>query len=127
MRRAVIAGLFLFVSIATAAPVRAQTPDSTAPAPAPAVPRAQIETYAKAYVAVSAVRDSVHLQLAQARNKTADAQRALQEKLRTQIAEALKQHELTEAEYRRLTFVISSDPPSRRIFDEIIAELTNKT
>jgi hypothetical protein len=126
MRRAAFRGLgFFLFALLISVPAAAQTPDSTAPAPA--LSRDAIAAYAKTYVAVSAARDAVHLELAQARNKTPDAQTQLQQKLREQIAQVLKDNALTEEEYRRLTTIVASNPGTRRIFDEIIAELTKKT
>ena len=124
MRRAAFRGLgFLLFALLISVPAAAQTPDSTAPA----LSREVVAAYAKTYMAVSAARDAVHLELAQARNKTPEAQTHLQQKLREQIAQVLKENAVTEEEYRRLTAVVASDPGTRRIFDEIIAQLTKKT
>jgi|SRR5688572_7956169 len=127
MRRAAFRGLgFLLFALLTSVTAAAQTPDSVAPAP-PLLTREAVAAYAKTYVAVSAARDAVHLELAQARNKTPQAQTQLQQKLRDQIAQVLKDNSVTEEDYRRLTNIVASDPGSRRMFDEIIAELTKKT
>jgi hypothetical protein len=128
MRRAAFRGLgFFLFALLTTLPAAAQTPDSVAPVPPAALTREVITSYAKMYVAVSAVRDSVHLELAQARNKTPQAQAQLQQKLRDGIAQVLKDNSVTEEEYRRLTTIVASDPGSRRIFDELIAAMTKKT
>ena len=126
MRRAAFRGLgFLLFALLISVPAAAQTPDTATP-PA-ALSREVIAAYAKTYVAVSAARDAVHLELAQARNKTPQAQTQLQQKLRDQIAQVLKDNSVTEEEYQRLTAIVASDPGTRRIFDTIIAELTKKT
>ena len=124
MRRAAFTGLaILLLSILASAPLAAQTPDSTAPA----LTREQVQTYAKTYIAVSAARDAVHLELAQARNKTPEAQKHLQERLRTEIAAILKENGYSDEDYQRTTYLISTDPALRKLFDEIVAELTKKT
>lgn len=126
MSRAALSALAgLLLAMLAAGSASAQT---TEPAPSgPQLTREQVTVYAKTYIAVSKVRDAIHLELAQARNKTPEAQKALQERLREQIAQAVKENGLSEEAYRRLTYVISSDPVQRKLFDEIVAELTKKT
>lgn len=121
MRRVAATALgTLILALLTAAPLAAQ---SAEPAPPP-LTREQIVTYAKAYLAVSAARDAVHLELAQARNKTPEAQKQLQQRLRDEIARVLREHGFSDEDYRRATYVISADPAQRKQFDEIVAELT---
>jgi hypothetical protein len=84
----------------------------------------EIKAFAKVQVAISQAHDSIDAQLAQARNKTGQAQTDLQNKLRTQIAEILQKNGMTEADYQRKTFIVSTDQESRKAFDGIVAQLT---
>jgi hypothetical protein len=86
----------------------------------------QLQVYAKAYVAIGQVRDSIHAELAQTRNKTAQAQTAIQEKMRQQIEHVLHEHGLTQGEYQRRTLVVSVEPDTRKAFDELVAQLTGQ-
>jgi hypothetical protein len=99
-----------------------------APAPAQSAPsqisRDQILSYARVALAITKARDSIQAALAQTRNKTPEAQKQLQEKLRTQIEEILHHSGMTEADYQRQTYLISTEPERRKMFDDAIAELT---
>lgn len=90
----------------------------------PQLSRDDIAALARVQVAIIAARDSVNVQRAKPGNKTMQAQQALQEKLRTEVQEMLKHVGLTDAEYQRRTFVISSDTASRRIFDSVVVAVT---
>ena len=92
--------------------------------PAPRLSRDDIVVLARVQVAIIAARDSVNVQRAKPGNKTMQAQQALQEKLRTEVQEILQHGGLTDAEYQRRTFVISSDTMSRRIFDSVVVAVT---
>lgn len=103
---------------ATAATATAQQ------ASAPSIGRDEIAALARAEVAIAKARDSVNAQLAMPRNKTAAAQPELRDKLLAHRAEALQRNGLTDAEYRRRTFVISTDDNARRIFDSVVVAVT---
>ena len=75
-------------------------------------------------VAIVAARDSINVQRAKSGNKTAQAQDRLQDKLREQVAEILRLGGLTDAEYQRRTYVVSSDTVSRKIFDSVVVAVT---
>jgi hypothetical protein len=92
--------------------------------PGPQLSRDDIAALARVQVAIIAARDSVNVQRARPGNKTMQAQQALQEKLRTEVQEMLKHVGLTDAEYQRRTFVISTDTASRRIFDSVVVAVT---
>ena len=93
---------------------------------APVLPREDIIALAKLQIAVGAVHDSLGAQLAQPRNKKPEIQTQLQEKLKTQVAEVLQRSGMTDAEYRRRTYVVSADLASRKIFDSVTVVLTGQ-
>jgi hypothetical protein len=93
------------------------------PAPARLSPE-EIRALASIQVQISAVHDSMNALLAQARNKTAAAQEDLQAKLREAVAKIVAANGLTDAEYQRRRFVISTDGVARRSFDSTVAKLT---
>ncbi len=84
----------------------------------------EITAFAKVQVAISAAHDSADAQLAAARNKKDNVQTQLQEKLRTQIADILHHNGMTEDEYKRKTFIVSTDQQIRKTFDGAVAQLT---
>ncbi|MEX2178487.1 MAG: hypothetical protein WD801_07235 [Gemmatimonadaceae bacterium] len=83
-----------------------------------------VATYARVHVAIVAARDSANARLARPANKTAKAQREHQDSLRAQIAEILHHGGMTDAEYQRRTFLVSSDTVTRRIYDSVVVVLT---
>jgi len=90
----------------------------------PQLPRDEIAALARMQVAIVAARDSINVQRAKSGNKTAQAQDRLQDKLREQVAEILRLGGLTDAEYQRRTYVVSSDTVSRKIFDSVVVAVT---
>lgn len=107
--------------LAIAVPAGAQI---QAAAPAAPLSKDEITALAKLHVAISVVHDSIDTQLAQSRNKTLSAQQTLREKLRGEVEEILHHGGMTEADYNRKTFLISSDTAARRTFDTVVAQLT---
>lgn len=83
-----------------------------------------VATYARAHVAIVAARDSANARLARPANKSAKVQRALQDSLRAQIQEILHHSGMTDADYQRRTFLVSSDTPTRRVYDSVVVALT---
>jgi hypothetical protein len=94
-------------------------PDST-------LSEAQLTAYAKAFAAITVVRDQIHAELALPRNKTDETQRELREKLQKQVDQILKEQSLTQAQFVRITYVISSDTTQRRNFEAILARVAAK-
>ena len=122
MRRAsfarfIVPGIFVAL-IAATVPATAQNPAASQ------ATKDQILAYARVELAITKVRDAIQAELAQTRNKTPEAQKQLQEKQRTQIEEVLHHSGMSEAEYQRQTFLISTDPELRKAFDDAIAQLT---
>ena len=118
MRRASCTHFVLCAAVlaALAAPVAAQS--------APSMGRDELTAFAKIEVAIGQARDSVQAQLAQARNKTPQAQQQLRDKLRTQIDDILHHSGVSEDEYRRKTYLVSSDSILRKTFDSVLVKLT---
>ena len=110
----------------------AQTSPASAPAaPATAAPQkpalmteADIKAFAALHVAISKVQDSVDAQLAAAKYKTSEHQKTLRETRRTAVAGIISKSGLTDAEYQRRRFLVSTDSATRRSFDVIVAGLT---
>jgi hypothetical protein len=79
---------------------------------------------AKTQVAIARAHDSIQVQLAASRNKTAQAQRQLQDKLHSEVEEILHHSGLTQEQFQRETYIVSTDSAARRTFDAIVAEIT---
>lgn len=92
--------------------------------PAPTLGRDDIVALARIQVAISAAHDSVNAQLAQQRNKKDDLQQQLQERMRTNVATILGAAGMSDAEYRRRSFVIMTDGRARQVFDSVVSVLT---
>jgi hypothetical protein len=84
----------------------------------------QLTVFAKAHTAIAAARDAVQAELAQTKNKTPEAQKQLQEKLHEQITHVLHENQLTQQEFDRLLYAISSNEELRKSFDEVVTKLT---
>src|ERR1700712_2415493 len=84
----------------------------------------ELTSFAKVQVAITMAHDSADIQFAQARNKKAEAMEGVQTKLRTDIASILQKNGLTDADYQKKIFVISTDSSLRHSFDGIISQLT---
>jgi hypothetical protein len=109
--------------LAWAASAAAQQPQATT-AQGPALARDEIAQLARVQVAITVAHDSINARRAKPGNKTAKAQAQLQDTLRVQIAEILHHGGLTDAEYRRRTYLVSTDTATRRVFDSVVVVLT---
>jgi hypothetical protein len=103
---------------------QAQQAQPQAQATPASMSRDEIAAFAKLNIAVGQVRDSIQRQLAQPGNKKPEAQRELQEKLRTEIADVLHHAGTTAEDFARKTYVVSTDPAVRQAFDSVVAQLT---
>jgi hypothetical protein len=84
----------------------------------------EIAALAKIQVAIGIVHDSVNAEMAQARNKKAENQAALHEKMVKEVAAVLQKNGMSADEYERKTFIISTVPDARHTFDSVVAKLT---
>lgn len=128
MRRTSIPFIAIFAAVVATAgfPVRAfsQTGGAGSVASTGALSHDEITAMAKLFVSISKAHDSVDAQLAQPRNKTPQAQQQLQDALRTEIADILQRGGMSAEEYRRKTYVLSTDADSRKMFDAMVADMT---
>ncbi|MDB4876644.1 MAG: hypothetical protein JWM41_3090 [Gemmatimonadetes bacterium] len=126
MGRVSVAGLVLsavvFATVASPVSISAQTPQGAA-AKSSMKPE-EITEFAKIQIAIAQAHDSVSAEIAQPRNKKAETQDALQAKLRTQVTEILHHGGMTEVDYRRKTYAVSTEPETRKSFDSVVAKLT---
>lgn len=118
VRRALV---FLVVGASSAAAQQSHAGHGPA---ASALSRDEIAMLARAQVAIVAARDSMNVQRAKQANKTAQAQEQLQNQFRAQYNDILQHVGLTDAEYQRRTFLVSSDSASRRVFDSVVVAVT---
>ena len=86
--------------------------------------REEINALARLQVAINVVHDSANVQLAVPRNMTLSAQTALRSKLDGDISGIIQRAGLSSAEFRRRSFVVSTDGPSRMIFDSVVVAVT---
>ena len=108
----------LFVVFVSTAPL------AGAQGAAPPLSKDDIALLARVQVAIDIAHDSMDLQLAMVGNKKPEVQEALKERLRAQIAEILRRNGMTEAQYKRGTFIVSTDTSLRRTYDGLIVQLT---
>jgi hypothetical protein len=114
-------GVLLSFGTVTAAAAQAgsQPPDS-------ALSEAQLTAFAKAHAAIITAREQAHAELALPRNKTNELQRELRDKLQKRVDQILKENSLTQTQFARITYVISSDTAQRKSFEAILARLSGK-
>lgn len=95
-----------------------------APAGQPALTLEQIKLLAETQVAIGFVHDSADAKSAQARNKTVQAQADLAKEKQALVADVLKKKGLSDAEYRRQRYLVSTTDGLRNQFDSVVAKLT---
>lgn len=118
------AALVVVLAVGAGAQQQASLHASHSTAGVPQLPRDEIASLARVQVAIIAARDSINVQRAKSGNKTGQAQQQLMDKLRAHVAEILQQGGLSEPEYQRRTFMISTDTTSRRIFDSVVVAVS---
>jgi hypothetical protein len=121
-------GLPLVAAILTVAAARPCGSQSTPPAQqqaaTPRLPSEDVVAFARVSLAVAQVRDSIQKLLAMPRNKTPQAQQQLREQLAAGVEDVLKKAGVSDEEYKRKTYLVSTDSASRAVFDATIAKLT---
>lgn len=83
-----------------------------------------IRILAETQVAIGLVHDSADARSAMARNKKDESQTELATEKRKLVAQVLQQKGLSEAEYRRQRYLVSTEPKLRDQFDSVYAKLT---
>lgn len=114
----------LLIGLAAASNVAAQAPVAKPVEAAPQLSREEIASLARLQVAINTAHDSANVQLALPKNTTTQAQQALREKLDVQLTEIVHHAGLTEADFRKKSFVLSTDLPSRRLFDSVVVAVS---
>jgi hypothetical protein len=102
------------VSLTLPGALRAQQPASAS------IGKEQLTVYAMAFTASAQVRDQIQADMAAPRNKTNEGQIALQQKQREAVAKILQDHNISQEQYQRITFAISTDAELRRTFDDLM-------
>ena len=124
-------GLFLtalaLVSLSVPRVVQAQTPMTPAPAVPAAAPAAPVDPkildFAKLHAQLNSTRDEFFAKLGRTHDDQGKA--ALREELNKRITEILTAHNMTQQEYQRQIFVISSDAAQRAVFEAALKEAAN--
>ena len=122
----------LLVAPWCALPCAAQAPAApAAAAPVHAMPSAgstldatEAAALARLAVAIGQVRDSAQKHLALARHKSPLAQQQLRAEMVAQVAALLQRANLSDVEYQRRTYIVSTDSSARRAYDATVASLT---
>lgn len=112
----------LGVSIPAATQAQSSTGTSGGSSAAPTL--ADVRLLAEMHVTLSAVHDSADARAAQAKNKTPDAQAELAKLKREAIAKAIKDKGLTDEQYQRMRYIVSTNADLRAQFDSIVGKLT---
>jgi hypothetical protein len=121
MNASIRALLVAAVGLLLIAPPHAGAQDVAAEQQAtPAVDSAQLEAYGQAYLAIGELRDQYQADAAAPENKKAEAIDALQAQLRADVAAVLEENGLTDEDYTRITYLISTDIETRRAFNAIV-------
>ncbi len=108
-----------------------QPPVSKPAAPAAASPTsalslAEIKAFAEAQIAIAIVLDSSGKQLAQVKNKTPEAQVEMRKRRQDLVATALTKRGLSQEEFERRRFIISTNNQARFQLDSMVATLTGQ-
>jgi len=104
------------VALLSVRPLASQPPPSV-------VDSSQVAAFAAAHLEVSAVRSKAQAELAEPRAKKAEVQASVRERLHQTTDRILKMHNLTEAEFSRLTRQVSTDDALRKRFEAALARL----
>ena len=83
-----------------------------------------MEAFAKAHIALTALRSQAQAELAATSAKKPEVQAALREKLTVNTPRLLKEHGFTEAEFARLTRRVGTDDELRKRFEETLARVS---
>src|SRR3954465_14931290 len=118
MKVVVAASLVICLSAAS----QAQSPMTmTHQQSALAMSRDEIASYAKIHLAIGKVRDSVQLALGLAENNPDKPAQDLRAHLRKRVAEILAANGMSDEQFHRETFLLSSDDQTRAVFDTVVS------
>lgn len=133
-RFATLLGLVLPMSVAVPAAISGQEPAAQPeptqvqqPAAAPAVSDERVAVYVRAYLAERRVQDEFDPLLAAVRNKQDEIQHTLRLQRDSAMAKVYADHEMTEEEFKFITFVVSSDQDRHDLFKQLLEAAQNGT
>jgi hypothetical protein len=109
--------------VVTPAGLRAQARQQSSSLP-PQISRSDLESYARAAVAIGAARDSMQAQISSPRNAKISAQQDIRSKFDAQVADILHHAGLTQAQFDHNTYIVSADSATRRVYDSLIVAIT---
>ena len=108
----------LGVSIPAATHAQSSTGSGGTSSAAPTA--AEVRLLAEMHVTLGAVHDSADARAAQAKNKTPDAQAELAKQKRDAIAKVIMDKGLTDEQYQRLRYVVSTNAGQRALSDSCL-------
>jgi hypothetical protein len=88
------------------------------------ISQAAMDTFAATHIAIAELRGKVQAELAEPRSKKPEVQASLREQLQSGTERLLKEHNLTDAEFTRLTRRVSTDDVARKQFEDALARLS---
>jgi hypothetical protein len=88
--------------------------------------RDEIIAFAKLQHAIDKARDSVQYEFPMTGNKKPEAQAALQEKMLKEVENVLHHNGMTQAEYQRKVYAVSTDNDTRKTYDSVMVVLTGQ-
>lgn len=110
-------------ALAFTSPLAAQAPAQQA-TPAPVLSQAELNNLAKIQMGIDAARDSADVQMAQIGNKKDEILKAIRAKLQANVAAVYQRGGLTQAEYEKKVYLLSTSGETRRLYDSTLAKLS---
>ncbi|HUQ81042.1 MAG TPA: hypothetical protein VM076_07895 [Gemmatimonadaceae bacterium] len=84
----------------------------------------EIQAFAKLTTAIAEAHAASQKQLAQSRNKTLQAQTQIRDQVEAQVKDLMQRAGVSEQDYRRKTYIVSTDSTVRAAYDMAVAKLT---
>ena len=81
-----------------------------------------IAAFVKAHAAIASLRDKAQAELAEPKNKKGEEQLRIRDRLREQVAAALRDAGLTQVQYESFTHLVSTNDSVRKVFEEHLAK-----
>ena len=123
MRSAIVV-VTLAMTFPSAGSAQASPHPDAHPQPSPSMTRDQVVAFAKVHVAVGQLRDSAQGKLRLPENSGDAPQRQLRDQLRAKILETIQRSGSTDEDFRRKTYIVSTNDSVRWQFDSVVAQLT---
>lgn len=122
-RFAFTAALACALSLPAAAHAQSATQQPAAPMK---LSPTEIKSLATVQASIIAVIDSMDKELSAQKNKKDESQAEIREKMRSKVGAILTKNSLTDSVFQRRRFLVSTDGPSRKLFDSTLAALTGQ-